>query len=195
MCGIEHAIGTGDKESDIVIDTINIAGELANHGGGPLDVESINLSTSDSNSDAEKQGVRIILKGGFHTLENGQKRQQRAIVEFVCDPDREGTEGEFKGEDEYEPSEDPLRLRAVEEDDGNDDEGGDDDAPLEPIQLGGGKNASLVFNSYGAMDGDAAIDVLRLTWRTKYACENRRDDGGSDDPSRHWGLFTWLIIL
>jgi hypothetical protein len=33
------------------------------------------------------------------------------------------------------------------------------------------------------------IDILRLEWRTKYACSPE------DTPSQHWGFFTWFIIM
>ena len=38
--------------------------------------------------------------------------------------------------------------------------------------------------------------VLELEWRTKYACEQLQDDGGSDTSGgSHWGFFTWFIIV
>ena len=37
---------------------------------------------------------------------------------------------------------------------------------------------------------------LKLEWRTKYACEQQQDGGGSDvDGGSHWGFFTWCIIM
>jgi hypothetical protein len=44
--------------------------------------------------------------------------------------------------------------------------------------------------------------ILRLDWRTKYACpttaenppEKDDPDTGSQD-SKHWGFLTWLIIM
>ena len=53
---------------------------------------------------------------------------------------------------------------------------------------------SLTFVSYGAID--EKTDVLRLNWRTKYACEDfEDDDDDSSNKSSHWGFFTWFIIM
>jgi hypothetical protein len=198
VCAIERIYSDGGK-----VDTFNeafpVAGELKDYGGGSLDHEAINLSTSDSNEDSKKQGVRLILKGGSHSEGNGIKRPQRAIIEFVCDPNVEGTEGEWKPEDQYDPEGEALRLRNA----GNplmyaaEDEGDGEKKPTpeESVQLGDAKNASLIFNSYGPLDSDKDVDVLRLTWKTKWACENAADEGGEDKPSNHWGFFTWLVIL
>ena len=35
-------------------------------------------------------------------------------------------------------------------------------------------------------------DVLRLQWRTKYACE---DAAGAAAGSKSWGFFTWIILM
>lgn len=192
VCAIERIVSP-DAAMDLVDKVIPIAGELADHGGGHLDHVLENLSTSDSNEDSKKQGVRITLKGGMFQ-ENGQKRKQQAIIEFVCDEKRTGLEGEWKAEDEYEPDGQPTRLRMRED-------GGDGQKPDEPIQLGEGKNASLVFNSYGPLGDDGNVDVLRLTWRTMHACERSDDGSGGDDsngeqpPNNRWGFFTWLFVL
>ncbi|KAK6203727.1 type II membrane protein [Pestalotiopsis sp. IQ-011] len=203
ICAIERIIGKrGDDKFDDFNEAWPIAGNLQQYGGYPLDNEAIYLPTSDSNSDSEKDGVRLIVKGGWHEM-NGQKRQQRAIIEFICDEKLEGTEGEYKPEDEYVPGDDdkeersladPLLYEAAEED-------GDDKKEKEdkPVQLTNG-TAALIFNSYGPLDTDTNVDVLRLTWKTKYACQ-KRDGGAGDDkpvgdqPSSHWGLFTWFVIL
>lgn len=189
VCAITRLIGPGDSKLDEVQHVVSIAGELSNHGGGPLDPEVTNLETSDSNSDFKKKGVRIIMNGGIDTI---SKRRQRAIIEFECNPDREGTEGEYSPEDKYESGNDPLRLRSVTNplfyttDDG--------EKPAEEIQLGDGKNASLVYVSYGPLSDKDNIDVLRLTWRTKHACP-RSAGGSGGDASSHWGFFTWLVII
>ncbi|KAI0124781.1 autophagy-related protein 27 [Xylariales sp. AK1849] len=196
VCAIERRVDKSDTKQDTFLEAIPIAGELKEFGGDHLDEQAINLSTSESNEDAKKQGVRLIVKGGWHTV-NGQKRPQRAIIEFECDENREGTEGEWNPEDQYEPGDDPMRLRSVPDPllYASEDEGGDgDQKPDVPEQLGD-KNASLIFNSYGPLDSDKDVDVLRLTWKTKYACENRADEPSADEPSKHWGFFTWLVII
>ncbi|KAI1777561.1 autophagy-related protein 27 [Hypoxylon cercidicola] len=196
-------------------EAIPIAGELKSHGGFDLDPEVTRLSTSDSNSDSQKQGVRVVMKGGFYHIPSGPKRAQRAIIEFICDEKRNGTEGEWNPKDDkYEngdgPAEgeesfdarstNPLLYRAEDdggdggEGDGDDGDDGDDESPKE-VQLGIENDPSLIFNSYEPMDADSNIDVLRLTWLSKYACEKRDDEGSDEKPSTHWGFFTWLVIL
>lgn len=210
VCATERIVGHhGDTKFDDFNEAWAIAGELQQYGGGPLDNEAVYLPTSDSNSDAEKDGVRIVIKGGWHTGSNGQKRQQKAIIEFICDADLEGTEGEWKGEDEYIPGDDeasegsasdPAKRDAAE--DGDKGEGGGEgdggDKTDKPVQLGYNGTQALIFNSYSPLDGDKDVDVLRLTWKTKHACQKRDGgDGGSgdDSPSSHWGFFTWLVIM
>ncbi|KAI0179921.1 autophagy-related protein 27 [Hypoxylon sp. FL1284] len=193
-----------------------IAGELLGREGWDLDPEVTRLSTSDSHSDSQKEGVRIVMKGGFYPTPSGGKRPQRAIIEFVCDPKRNGTEGEWNpADDKYEDGDDPAKrdeafgpqtsnplLYRAEDDggeDGGDDnddggDGGDGGLPKE-VQLGIEKDPSFIFNSYEPLDDNSNIDVLRLTWKSKYACEARDDDGSDERPSPHWGFFTWLVIL
>ncbi|KAF3014400.1 hypothetical protein E8E14_004127 [Neopestalotiopsis sp. 37M] len=200
ICAIERIVGQhGDTKFDDFNEAWPIAGNLQQYGGYPLDNEAIYLPTSDSNSDAEKDGVRLIVKGGWHEM-NGQKRQQRAIIEFICDADLEGTEGEWKPEDEYVPGEDDKEERSLTDallyeaaEDGG-------DKSEKPVQLGYNNGTqALIFNSYGPLDSDTNIDVLRLTWNTKYACQKRDGNGGDepagDQPSSHWGFFTWIVIL
>lgn len=57
----------------------------------------------------------------------------------------------------------------------------------------------MIWESYAANDADN-MDVLRLTWHTKYACENADDindgdDDGKSDSSAGWGFFTWFIVM
>lgn len=49
--------------------------------------------------------------------------------------------------------------------------------------------SSLKFVSYQA-EGD--IDTLRLKWYTKHACEESTGDGSK---TKHWGFFTWFLIM
>lgn len=161
------------------------------------------MSTSDSNSDSKKEGLRLILRGGIRAFEDGTQKKQEAIIEFVCDKDKEGTEGEVKPSDEYDDTTnaaallsrgsatDPLLFAADEGGDGNGDD--KEPKPTGPVQLGP-EDRALIFESYGALDSDKNIDVLRLTWKTKHACENAADNG-DEMPSKSWGFFTWIVIL
>jgi hypothetical protein len=110
-----------------------------------------------------------VLKGGSYA-----KKDQRAIIEFQCDEDRSGNEG----------SEEKKRRRDGEEDDSK----SDDEEK---------STSSLTFVSYGALDDKT--DVLRLNWRTKYACEDHADrddeDGEGGSQKASWGFFTWFILM
>lgn len=103
-------------------------------------------------------------------------------------------------------------MKARAEDDGGEDEDkdGEEGTPPKEIQLGLDKNPSLRFDRYGPSDSDTNVDVLHLTWSSKYVCESKADDGkngdgddgGNEDgdgetkkPSSHWGFFTWIVVL
>ncbi|KAK2049958.1 hypothetical protein LZ31DRAFT_548787 [Colletotrichum somersetense] len=196
VCAIERAIHPGPDNKDVVEKVIAIAGELGNQGGRALDAKAERLKSSDSNSDVKKEGVRLILNGGSYPLSEKLKnrRYQQAIIEFICDREKTGLEGEFKPEDQYEGS----QYRAREEDKDGKDDGDDGPSTVEKQLLM--PNASLIWDSYGPSEkGD--MDVLRLTWHTKYACEDAFEkppsEGGSGggDASSHWGFFTWLFVL
>ncbi|KAI3327852.1 autophagy-related protein 27 [Xylariaceae sp. AK1471] len=197
VCRIKRLIKPGEK-----VDTIDrvtpLAGELGDYGGGPLDNEESRISKIDP--DSGKEGLRVILKGGFRTTKDGIKRKQQAVIDFVCNKDRNGTEGEYDSEDKYDPDGAPearaspllYRSLATRADD-NDEE---DDTPSKEVQLGIEKDPSLVFDRYGVSDSDTNVDVLHLTWSSKYACESKVDDGSDGKkPSSHWGVFTWIVIL
>jgi hypothetical protein len=193
VCAISRFIqGDIDKVETVTA----IAGSLENVGGSQFEYEATRLNGSDSNSDSKKQGLRLVLKGGKHPL-NGpvkDRREQKAVIEFLCDKDKEGTEGEWEEtEDKYSK----LRRRDDKKDDGKEDGGGKDkDESFSEHQLKK-DNAALIWEGFGS-EKDA--DVLRLTWHTKYACE-KRDESGDDnkgpsgDSSASWGFFTWLVIV
>lgn len=205
---------------------IHIAGNLENHGGSAFEYEATRLKTSDSNSDSKKEGLRLVLKGGKRPLEGvpvKQRTTQRAVIEFLCDHEKTGLEGEWESEDHYESK---LRKRDDDENKGDDegkdedegeDEGGDDKDEGGDDKDEGGEDgddgdvesgvehqltkddSALIWESYG-MNEQRDAEVLRLTWHTKYACEKSDDDGGdgSDDDSdtrNSWGFFTWLVIM
>ncbi|KAM5343094.1 hypothetical protein ACJ41O_014060 [Fusarium nematophilum] len=199
VCAITHVLREKDgKEVDDIDKVVAIAGNLQDVGGTRFEVTPTRLKTSDSNSDSQKEGLRLVLTGGKDPLSGApaSKRQdQKAIIEFLCDPDREGTEGEWTAEDKY------TRLRARDEEkDGDDDEknrdedGNEDDGESSIEHQLKHDNASLIWGSFQDEQGPR---VLRLTWHTKYACENREDNGGDDGGSSisHWGFFTWFILI
>ncbi|WKT38499.1 hypothetical protein QSH57_000317 [Fusarium oxysporum f. sp. vasinfectum] len=188
VCGITHLLKSGEKETDEITNVIAIAGNLENVGGSRFDATPTRLKTSDSTSDKDKEGVRLVLTGGRDPLKGDiKKTDQKAIIEFLCDPKKEGTEGEWVTSDQYEKRADDDKK----EGDGDDK---DDGESMIEHQLKH-DNASLIWNSF---DVEEKARVLRLTWYTKYACEKSEDNGGSgddDSSSSHWGFFTWFIII
>ncbi|KAI0133332.1 autophagy-related protein 27 [Hypoxylon sp. NC0597] len=198
VCAIKRINDTFEK-------AIPIAGDLENHGGGPLDHEVTQFSSSDSDSEAKK-GVRLVMRGGYDMTDSGKKRPQRAIIDFVCDAKRNGTEGEYDpADDKYESSDDPLMaraspllFRAADDDKGDEGDGDGDDKTPKEVQLGIDNDPSLIFHSYEPLEENSNVDVLRLTWLSKYACSESDDDGSDgsgEKPNPHWGFFTWLVIL
>jgi len=178
VCGLVHEIEMETGESELK-KVIPIAGSLKDHGGGQLDASWTRLTTSPSNSDIEKEGLRVELNGGIYQKDKKTKQPQKAIVEFLCDPEKTGLEGLFDDGNTYEDSDKKRRATSDDEGDGEDD--GDD---IESA-------ASLKFIKY---DDGGDTGVLRLEWRTKYACEGKKDE---DDKARSdsWGFFTWFIIV
>lgn len=196
VCAIQRDIDPEKegKDAETVSGVIPIAGELADLGGKPLDYKATRLKTSDSTADAKKIGVRLLLQGGAYPLEDkpSERREQRAIIELLCS-DKAGLEDEWTPEDKYEVGDSSAPWLGRREDEKEDD-------PETPHsgehQLLKSKDAPLIFESYGPLSDDKNIDVLRLTWHTKYACEEQaQDDEEPNEESKHWGFFTWLVIL
>ena len=108
------------------------------------------------------------------------KKDQMVIIEFQCDLTRSGNEGFETIEERRRKTKKNVEALADKDADDKDEEG----------------EKSLTYVSYGSRDDKT--DLLRLDWKTKYACEdyddNDDEDGGSSKSS-HWGLFTWFIIM
>jgi hypothetical protein len=118
---------------------------------------------------------------------NYLNREQKAIVELICDASVYGTEScGFEPEDKYKTEAIAKRWLGSWGRRGDGAEATDESTPNNETCT-----PSLSFKKYGA-EGD--IDVLRLEWRTRYACESL-DDGDARQPSAHWGFFTWFIIM
>lgn len=194
-------IGKKDDKLDIVSAVIPIAGDLADAGGHAFEPKT-KLLVPEAEEGAE--GLHVTFNGGAYTFEDGRKQDQQAVIRFVCDDKREGTEGEYESEDKYNAKSAATQERSLKRDDkpdGNDD---DEGKGKKELQLGDLDAASLLFDSYGASQSDPSVDVLRLTWKTKYACASRStdpadpeqpgDDSGAP-ANNSWGFFTWFIIL
>ncbi|KAI1120640.1 autophagy-related protein 27 [Nemania abortiva] len=198
VCAIRRLINIEDHV-DSIDEVTPLAGELKMQGGSYLDPDITRLSKIDP--DSGKKGLRVTLRGGFKYDETHVKRKQQTVIDFVCNKDLDGTEGEYDSEDKYEST---LNRRAEGDENEGEDKDGEENGPPKEVQLGIEKNPSLVFERYGLSDSDSDLDVLHLTWSSKYVCESKADDGkdggGEDDgdvkkPSSHWGAFTWIIII
>ncbi|CAH0002013.1 unnamed protein product, partial [Clonostachys byssicola] len=187
VCAITRLL---KDDVDTIDNVIAIAGALEDNGGTQFEYQATRLKTSDSNSDSQKEGVRLVLKGGREPLEGKDRRDQRAVIEFLCNSTMTGLEGEWRSEDRYDGDEfEQLGAR-----DEKDDKG-DEKSSSEHQLLNDG--AALVWESYGADDAEKNVDTLRLTWYTKHACESKEDSGddGRQNNNSHWGFFTWFIII
>ena len=97
----------------------------------------------------------------------------------------------MKREEEQQQKKDDGEDDGEKDDDKDDGKDGDDDDDDDKDDE---DKRPLKFISYKE-EADQTT-VLRLEWRTKYACEKR---DGADSPSKskseHWGFFTWFIIM
>ncbi|KAL2175235.1 autophagy-related protein 27 [Thermothelomyces heterothallicus CBS 202.75] len=151
----------------------------------------------EAKKDGEKEGLRLTLQGGLKY----QERTQRTVVDFRCNPDLEGTEGEWESPDEYVPGEKDARA----EEDKNKEEGGKDgdgkkdgdkeekvSMPEKQLKKDG---AALIWGGYKrGKDADGGeMDTLYLTWYTKHACDAAVDEPAEE--SKGWSFFTWFVVL
>lgn len=116
------------------------------------------------------------MHGGRYPWDNAKDgTDQRAIIEFVCKPDRTGLEGDEEDDGEKEDPRDGDGDKLRKREDGCED-----------------SNASLRFCGYklDELPKGKKVKTLRLEWQTKEACEDAEHDEGS-----HWGFFTWFIIM
>lgn len=182
VCGVEQTyhLADGTNSTDRVIP---IAGEYTTTFGPSLDPHYERLKGGSSHEDAEREGIRITLNGGRYPIKERNGVKQKAIIEFVCNRDVSGNEG-FEDNEEGES----LVRRGAEDDD-------DDDGEPKLPDLDTGKNLHLVSQK---IEDD--VEVLRLRWDTKFACEGVADeepeDGGKKKKTTSgWGFFTWFIIM
>ena len=176
ICGVEYMDPESGNETNWeVVKTVPVVGEYTASHGRHLDSKPTRLKDSDSNAESKTEGVRVEFSGSRYPLNDKKGVEQKAFIEFICDPEKTGNEG-F---DETEGNEDGK----VEKRD-------DEDEEL-PNPQDDGKSLKFLSYKQEKVKGSAYADVLRLEWRTKYACENARESlskGG-------WGFFTWFIIV
>ncbi|KAK4504702.1 hypothetical protein PRZ48_002664 [Zasmidium cellare] len=180
VCGVERIY---EDDQTLVREVIPIAGEYGTSNGRHLNAKVTRLKDSESNSDSEREGVRAELEGGLW-----EKKSQKAIIEFICDADWEGTEGFEDSKKMDVSSYGSMKKREDEEGDGDDED--DDNRELPDLD----KGKALQFKSYKEEKDDTG--VLRLEWKTKYACEDAADKPPSEGRKRgSWGFFTWFLII
>lgn len=186
MCGIRETVDLSGNSNQTAIVPIDIAGTYVLNNGRKLDAQFTLLRKSQSNLDVSREGVRAELHGGRFPFDDKKKgMDQRAIVEFVCDPEREGNEDDEMDDGEHE---EPPK----------DGEGGDKEEKRVARRDEKGPEkcedtkASLRFCGYEDEEPETnkKVKTLRLEWRTKYACKNTLID-----QSSRWGFFTWFIIM
>ncbi|GAD94305.1 autophagy protein Atg27, putative [Paecilomyces variotii No. 5] len=159
-------------------------------GHGSIDPEVTRLKQLDST----QEGLLVKLNGGEYREEPTKPKSKKgasAVIEFQCDPDRTGLEGlkDIKDDDEKQE-----RRGIKRDDDDKDKDGGDNKDDDKDGKDGDPKiSRSLSFKSFGP--GDDKSYVLKLDWKTKYACDNHVRDNKGSNSSSHWGFFTWLIII
>lgn len=171
-----YNLAEGKKD---VFKVVPIAGEFTTSHGRGLDPHYTRLKGGESHEDTEREGVRIEMNGGKYP-ETKEGKPQKAIVEFLCDRELTGLEG-FDDANEKD-------VKRAEE---NGDEDGDDNVELPDLD----KGKSLQFVSYKS-EGDSETGVLRLRWKTKYACEGEAAKTPKQrKKSAGWGFFTWFLIM
>lgn len=151
-------------------------------GHGKKDPEVTRLKKQDPDAD----GLLVKLTGGEYSENPKSKpKDTAAVIEFRCDPDRSGLEG-LEDVAETEVDDEKRRRRAEDEDKADEDENGNEEEDDDDENAG----RSLKFRSFKLVDDTY---ILRLDWRTKYACENYVRD--NPKSGGHWGFFTWIIIM
>lgn len=139
------------------------------------------------------------MGGGLFPPKKGGTKQE-AVVEFLCA--REGAEEESERRRRHAE----LSPRREKDDDNNDDDDDDGDKddeeqpdlPHDGETTSDGADGHLKFISYGPV---SESKVLTLEWRTPHACEDAAKDApnkgkdGDGSNNKHWGFFTWLIIM
>ncbi|KAK4556739.1 type II membrane protein [Recurvomyces mirabilis] len=192
ICAVDEHFNTIEHTRQID-EVRTIAGEFSTSHGKAMDPRVTRLKES---SNKDEEGLRIELNGGRYPDARGGQ-EQRAVLELICDVERTGNEG-FEEVDERSRAVDLAAYGAMaRRADDDDEDDGDDEAPELPDL---DKDKSLKFISYKT---ESDVGVLRLTWKTKYACENAKDLPSTPDEdkkkkessSNSWGFFTWFIIV
>jgi hypothetical protein len=102
VCAIRRLLSLDGKQ-DTIQEVIALAGDLETQGGGALDANLTRLIPDDDATAAKRDGLRVVLNGGAHFLHDpaSKKRKQHAVIDFLCDKDKTGTEGFWSPEDHW----------------------------------------------------------------------------------------------
>lgn len=202
VCGMRENIDLS-QEGNSTITPIDIAGTYKSYNGREIEAKFELLRNSKSNSDSGREGLRTILHGGRLPFDDKKTGiDQRAIIEFVCDKERDGLEGDEKDGGKSGSDKEGDKKDGDKKDDKKDDKKNDKKEEEKKISSReeGSKDsceesdASLRFCGYEVekLEKDKKARTLRLEWRTKYACE----DAPAERPaSSHWGFFGWFFIM
>lgn len=178
VCGIKTTFNPNDDEEPRIDAVYPIAGSYETNTGKGLDPKFERL---EDIKDSDMTGLRLELHGGTYL-----KKNQMAIIDLQCDPERTGNEKSPPKKGKDDEDEKLRKAESDDKDDPDDDKNEDDDED----------DNSLRFVSYKKEDDR---QILRLDWRTKYACESYEedddDDKGKDSNGKHWGFFTWFIVM
>lgn len=173
---------------------IPIAGEYTLHNSRSLNPHWSRLRDSASSADSDKEGIRLEVGGGKYPFDAATGTPQKAYLEFLCDPARSGHEGDDDGDHDEKrrrrSDDEPDTDKDSDKDKDKDDDNGDKHKHKHNDHDAG---SSLRFISYRNED-DGQAGVLRLQWRTKYACEGQASHQ-PESAKGSWGLFTWFIIM
>ena len=174
MCAVERLFHPQDEDDKPTVErTVPIAGEFSHSIGGAEDAHYTLIGTG--RDDGEKpEGILLKLYGGQYKEKRPDGKyeeiKQRAEIEITCN---EKKRAEARGEED-------------EDDDHSKYDDGGEEQP-------DGQDGTLKYVSYKNEDN---VGVLRLDWKTKWVCGwQETDDDGEVKTSKHWGCFTWFIIM
>lgn len=113
-------------------------------------------------ADQKPTGLKLVLHGGNYT------REQRAVVDFVCDMERTGLETGEDKKDEKDAVEGSLKFVSY---------GNADDAKVDTLKLEW--RTKVACEEFAKGGGDKG---------------GGDKDGGKGETS-NWGFFTWLFVM
>ena len=164
VCGVE----TTHRDDETILDGAYPIWRNYELEGAPANPKTTRLKGSSSNSDIEKEGLRLEVGGGER-----DSKPQRAVIEFIC----KKTENSAKGA--------TIAYGSREEGD-NESKHPDWEAAKKTDDGAGGE---IEF-----VEGTGQEDVLRLNWFTPYGCEDAASSRNGTS-SGGWGFFSWFFFI